>query len=329
MRDVAFDVADRAQQLGRAAHPAVVAHQPDVRARRRQAGARLATAAPSGACAPSISAGRRRRRRIAAREKAAAEARLRTRPRQTYRRILAETRRRRPPRACADGSARVGYGRARTSSKNIERARIPGLSQPEDRLLPHGRIPVGARHVDQLRHALVLRQLAEREHRAFLDLGVGIVLDGIGDRARRLPAGLLREPEDGLTAHGRAGVAPRDAGQRVDGLALRGSATPRTPGASARVSALDVSRSALRTSSNPVRPRAFAAQNAACLRVAIGLSGAISVASARSAAGSRWAAIACIAPSATRSRRSPSGTGRLASRSSRSMLADVLTPVSQ
>ncbi len=34
---------DRAQQLGRAAHPAVVAHQSDVRARRRPAGARVTT----------------------------------------------------------------------------------------------------------------------------------------------------------------------------------------------------------------------------------------------------------------------------------------------
>ena len=42
VRDLAFDVADRAQQLGRAAHPAVVAHQPGVRAGRRQADPRLA-----------------------------------------------------------------------------------------------------------------------------------------------------------------------------------------------------------------------------------------------------------------------------------------------
>ncbi len=64
-----------------------------------------------------------------------------------------------------------------------------------------------------------------------------------------------------------------------------------------RVSTVEASRRALRTRSNPGRPLEFAAQNAACLRVPIGLSGAISVASARSAAGSRCAAIASIAPS--------------------------------
>ena len=107
--------------------------------------------------------------KIAEREQAAAEPPTSTPGRSTAR-SWPRRRRRDAPVGATDG-----YGRARTSSKNVERARIPRLPQPEHRLLAHGWIAVGARHVDQLRHAFVLRQLTEGEHRAFLDLGFGIV----------------------------------------------------------------------------------------------------------------------------------------------------------
>src|SRR5438105_2618295 len=83
-------------------------------------------------------------------------------------------------------------------------ARVVRLPEPEHRLLAHLGIAVRARDLHQLRHAFVFRQLAEREDRFLLHLGVGIVLDRAGDRRKRLPAGLptrsRRSPVSGEAA---------------------------------------------------------------------------------------------------------------------------------
>ena len=61
--------------------------------------------------------------------------------------------------------------------EELDRARIVRLTQPEHRLLPDRGVPVVLRDLDQLRHAFVLRQLAQREDRAFADVSVRILLN--------------------------------------------------------------------------------------------------------------------------------------------------------
>ena len=56
-------------------------------------------------------------------------------------------------------------------------------------------------HLDQLRHALVLRQLARARNSPLLDVGVGVALDGVGNRRDGLRTGALGDPEQGLAAH--------------------------------------------------------------------------------------------------------------------------------
>ena len=230
------------------------------------------------------------------------------------------------PRApCAAGHGLVGYGRARTSSKNSSARgsrdcpsqNIACLRTAGFRLVRATSISFGT--------PFVLRQLAEGEHRAFLDLGLGIVLDGLGDRARRLPAGLLREPEDGLAAHGRA--ARRSWRHAVSVSTASGFAALRhrerevLPQGSRHWRCRGAPCAPART--RRARARSPPRTRPACA-VAIGLSGAISVASARSAAGVPMgrdrvhrAVDDAVVPVALGQRH-----GRR-SRSSRSMLADV------
>ena len=99
------------------------------------------------------------------------------------------------------GPAEAGHYRfSRISSKNLTRARVVRLAEPEHRLLAHFGVAVGARDLHQLRHAFVLRQLAEREDRLLLHLGVRIVVDRVGDGRRSPPC---RPSAPARTAPGR------------------------------------------------------------------------------------------------------------------------------
>src|SRR2546422_1068870 len=65
--------------------------------------------------------------------------------------------------------------------EKLQGPRILGLPEPENRLFSDRRIAIGPRHLDQQRHAFVTRKLAESEDGLFLDIGIGIVLDSLGD----------------------------------------------------------------------------------------------------------------------------------------------------
>src|SRR5215469_9412774 len=98
------------------------------------------------------------------------------------------------------------------------------LAEPEYCLLSHGRVLVGFCHLDEKRYAFRLWHLRQRENRALLHFRIGIILDGIGNRARDLLAVLLRKPEQRLSPHPRALVLMRDTQQfflRLELLALR------------------------------------------------------------------------------------------------------------
>ena len=84
--------------------------------------------------------------------------------------------------------------------EELDRSRILGLAEPEHRLLSDRGVGVRPGDVDQQRHALVFRHLAQREHRALLHLGVRILARSLGDRGGGMLAGLLAEPEDGFAA---------------------------------------------------------------------------------------------------------------------------------
>src|SRR5262245_35960095 len=92
--------------------------------------------------------------------------------------------------------------------KEIQRARIPRLPAPEDRLLADVGVAIRLRHVDQQRDPLVLWQLAQREHRLLLYLGIRILVDPFGDRRGGLAPGLLSEPEDGFRPRPGIAVVP-------------------------------------------------------------------------------------------------------------------------
>ena len=266
--------------------------------------------------------------KIAAREKAAAEARLRTRPPglpphpggdegALEHASVADGR---PLRLDAPGPPR--RNRARADPWTVRARTSPGL--------PDGWIPVRPRHVDQLRHAFVRRQLTEGEHRAFLDLGVRIVLDGLGDRARRL----LGRPS------ARARRWPHRARPGWHRFSRHWSACPRPP--ASRLS-------------ETANTRCFR-NGSACGGVEEGLAHQLEPGPPPCVRGPERGLLAggrsaCPAPSASpahgrrpglggpqsrasrRRRRGRAGRPRardgLARRSSRSMLADVLTPVSQ
>jgi hypothetical protein len=73
-----------------------------------------------------------------------------------------------------------------------EGARILRLTEPKESLFAHLAVFLGTRHIDQLRNRFVLWQLRERENGLFLNLGIRIVFDGIGDGGRGSLAGFLR-----------------------------------------------------------------------------------------------------------------------------------------
>jgi hypothetical protein len=73
-----------------------------------------------------------------------------------------------------------------------KRARILRLTEPKERLFAYLAVPLSAGNIDQLRNTLVPRQLREGKHRLLLNLGIGIVFDGIGDGRRGSLSGLLR-----------------------------------------------------------------------------------------------------------------------------------------
>src|SRR5580765_1348605 len=75
-----------------------------------------------------------------------------------------------------------------------QRPRVFRLAEPEHGLFADDGIRIGARELNQQRHAIVFRQLTQGEHRAALDLGLGIVRDGLRDRADGLLTRALREP---------------------------------------------------------------------------------------------------------------------------------------
>src|SRR5206468_1663713 len=85
--------------------------------------------------------------------------------------------------------------------KKSERAGIVRLSQPEHRVFTHFFVPVLARHCDQLGHSLVFGKLAQGEDRLLLYVGFRIVFNGIGYGRCSVLSGLLRQPEQGLSAH--------------------------------------------------------------------------------------------------------------------------------
>ena len=124
-----------------------------------------------------------------------------------------------PDRRCRpDG---LHYFLSRMSSKNLTaRGSCDWPSQNIACLRTSG-LRFVARDLHQLRHALVLRQLAEREHRLLLHLGVRVVVDGAGDDGDRFLAGLLRQPEERLAADLRAAVVARGGD--------RASSTPPAP----------------------------------------------------------------------------------------------------
>ena len=76
-----------------------------------------------------------------------------------------------------------------------EGARVIRLPQPEHGLLAHCGIAVGPRHLDQQRHALVLRELAQRKNSALLHFRFGVIFYGGGDGAGGFFAGLLTQPK--------------------------------------------------------------------------------------------------------------------------------------
>ena len=72
----------------------------------------------------------------------------------------------------------------------IEGARVPGLTQPEDGFPAHLGVSIGPGHFDQERDSLVLRHLGQREDRLRLDFRLRIVPDGVFNRRRRFRAPL-------------------------------------------------------------------------------------------------------------------------------------------
>jgi hypothetical protein len=88
-------------------------------------------------------------------------------------------------------------------SKELESARISGLPQPEDCLLPNGGVLVLSSHVDQERHTFRFGELAQCEDRAFLHFGFRVLFYRLADDPHGLPAGFLTEPEDRFPADGR------------------------------------------------------------------------------------------------------------------------------
>src|SRR5687768_6525321 len=85
-------------------------------------------------------------------------------------------------------------------SEEIDRARIPGLAEPEDRLPPHLDVAMRTGQLDQSRDTLVLRQPAEGGHGLLLHLCIRILIERDIDGRKRLLGGALRQPDQGLTA---------------------------------------------------------------------------------------------------------------------------------
>src|SRR5262249_27991069 len=98
--------------------------------------------------------------------------------------------------------------------EELRRARILRLAEPEHRLLADLRTAMVARDLDQFRPAFVSRELAEREPPFLLDLDLRVVVDCARDGRNRLPAGLLRQPEQRLTADLDAAVVARGGDER-------------------------------------------------------------------------------------------------------------------
>src|SRR4030095_2493551 len=84
--------------------------------------------------------------------------------------------------------------------EELDRTRIVRLTEPEHRLLADLDVLVRPRDVNQARHAFLLRHLAERKDSLFLDLGVGLIVEGAADRRERLTARACREPEECLSS---------------------------------------------------------------------------------------------------------------------------------
>jgi hypothetical protein len=88
-----------------------------------------------------------------------------------------------------------------TSSKNASARESFDWPSQKKACLRTGGVLVGARGLDQQRHALVPRQLAEREDRLLLDVGLRVLVDRARDRLHGLVAGALGQPEQRLAAH--------------------------------------------------------------------------------------------------------------------------------
>src|SRR5712692_7906250 len=114
-----------------------------------------------------------------------------------------------------------------------QRPRIIRLPEPEHGLLPHFAIAIALRDFDQLGHAFVLRQLAQRKYGLLLHVRVRIVFNCAGNRADRFLSGFVRQPEERLPAHVAAFVLVRHANHLFDRSGLVGSPRARMPPARA------------------------------------------------------------------------------------------------
>src|SRR4029450_8971628 len=118
----------------------------------------------------------------------------------------------------ATGWNRLAISLQENFFEKLDRTRIVRLTEPEHRLLPDLDVLVRPRDLNQPRDAFLLRHLAEREHRLFLDLGVGIVVDGAADRRERVPARAGRGAEKRPSSHP---PAPRPPAARAVRTAAR------------------------------------------------------------------------------------------------------------
>src|SRR5438045_3720041 len=82
--------------------------------------------------------------------------------------------------------------------KISQSAGILGLTKPEERFLPNCQIRVRAGHMNQLRDALILGQLAQSEYGSLFHVGLRVILNRISERRGCPFSCLLCNPEERL-----------------------------------------------------------------------------------------------------------------------------------
>ena len=95
-------------------------------------------------------------------------------------------------------------GFTRASQDILEQCKSPRivrLSEPEERLFPHGRIAIGLRNANQCRNSLTVRLLGQGEDGALADCAIdGVLGNQLREVRRNGLASHLAEPEHGVTS---------------------------------------------------------------------------------------------------------------------------------